>query len=532
MPNQYVNPGYSEFKSAIEDEIYVDKTMIISELNKLVGKKSSRFVCMTRPRRFGKSYVGDLICAYYSRNCDSRNLFNGLKLSQAPSFEQYLNKLDVIRFDLGGMYDKFKDDKDDIITVVSREVCRELRKEFPEVTIELGTSLSEAISRIYYQTEHKFVIFIDEYDALVREKVAQPLFDSYLRFLNGLFKEATTQSAIALAYITGILPIVREKMQSKLNVFREYNFLYPEPFTEFMGFSEAETKELCERFDMSFEECKMWYDGYHLKNDISVFSPKSVTEAMTRHEFADYWSKTSTFQVVTDAMLCSDVDFKEIILDLINGKSVDVDITRYNNTMEFSTKDDVLTFCILLGYLNYNEEDETCNIPNSELRKQWEHVASKIESTKVVATLLKDSHKLLQATIARDTEKVVEGLEKAHDIITSINGYNNEYGFQTAITYAYYYAQNMYTLVREFPTGKGFADVAFIPKYANPKYPAFVVELKVDGSTETAMKQIEDRKYGSTLLHYRGNMLLVAVNYDATSTGKKHMCEIREFVVE
>ncbi len=531
MLKQYVNPGSEGFKIAIDSDIYVDKTMIISELNKMVGK-TNRFVCMTRPRRFGKSYVGDLICAYYSRGCDSRSLFDGLKLSEDPSFEKYLNKLDVISIDLGGMYDKFKDDKDDIIAVVSREVCRELRTEFPEVTIELGTSLSEAISLVYYQTGHKFVIFIDEYDALIREKVGQPLFGSYLRFLNGLFKEFSTQKAIALAYITGILPIVREKMQSKLNVFSEYNFLNPYPFTEFMGFTEEETKELCVRYDMSFEECKVWYDGYHLKNNVSVFSPKSVSEAMIRHEFADYWSKTSTFAVVTDAMLCSDVDFKEIILDLINGKSVKVDIDNYDNTMNFTSEDDVLTFCILLGYLNYNEENRTCSIPNSELRKQWQGVASKIESTKVVATLLKESYDLLLATIARDTEKVAEGLEKAHDIVTSINGYNNEYGFQTAITYAYYYAQNMYTLVKEFPTGKGFADVAFIPKYPSEKYPAFVVELKVNASTDTAMQQIENRKYGSTLLHYKGNMLLVAVNYDASSTDKKHTCEIKDFVVE
>ncbi len=535
MRNRYLNPGGSEFKSAIEDEIYVDKTMIISELNKLVGKKSSRFVCMTRPRRFGKSYVGDLICAYYSRNCDSRALFDGLKLSQDPSFEMYLNKLDVIRIDLVGFYSNYPNERDNLIQIIASKIAVEFREQFPDIEIEEKYGLADILQKVYKYTGRKFVVFIDEYDVLIREKASEEQIKRYLDFLNGLFKDVVTQEAITLAYITGILPIVREKIQSKLNVFREYNFLRPGPFIEFMGFTEEETKELCERYDMNFEECKVWYDGYHLKNtekEISVFSPKSVTDALTSHEFGDYWSQTSTFEVVTDAMLYSNIDFKETILKLIDGKSEDVDITRYNNTMEFSTKDDVLTFCILLGYLNYNKDNETCNIPNSELRKQWEHVASEIESTKVVATLLKDSHNLLQATIARDTEKVAEGLEKAHDIVASINGYNNESGFQTAITYAYYYAQNTYTLIREFPTGTGFADVAFIPKYPSEKYPAFIVELKVNGSTETAMKQIEDRKYGSNLLHYRGNMLLVTVNYDASTTGKKHSCQIKEFVVE
>ncbi len=512
--------------------------MILSELNQLINT-NDRFVCMTRPRRFGKSYVGDLLCAYYSRNEDSRNLFNNLKFSQDPSFEQYLNKFDVISFDLGGLYDDFNSEEENFITYLSKLVTTELQEQFPNVKFSNTSSIPTSIKDVHKQTGHKFVIFIDEYDALIRQKVEKPLFDSYLRFLNALFKEAATQKAIALAYITGILPIVREKTQSKLNVFKQYNFLNPVPFTEFMGFTEEETKELCQRFNMNFEECKFWYDGYKLDENISVFSPKSVCDAMTSHKFGDYWSQTSTFEVVSDAMISSNVDFKETILSLLKGESVKVDVRKYNNTMEFYTENDVLTFCILLGYLNYNEENETCNIPNSELRKQWQHVASEIESTKVVASLLKDSYDLLLATTSRDAEKVAEGLERAHDIVTSIKGYNDENSFQTAITYAYYYAQNTYTLVKELPTGvgsqhsvPGFADVAFIPKYSNPKYPAFIVELKVNGSTNTAMQQVQDRKYGSNLFHYTGNMILVAVNYDPSSTGKKHTCEIKDFTVQ
>ncbi len=505
--------------------------MIISQLNKLIGTKN-RYVCMTRPRRFGKSYVGDLICAYYSRNCDTRSLFDGLKLSQDPSFEKYLNKLDVIRIDLGGLYDDYPKENEGFLTHVSQLVTKELKEVFPDVEFSNISSLPTSIKDIYSQTCHKFVIFIDEYDALVRQRVDQSLFDNYLRFLNGLFKEAATQEAIALAYITGILPIVRDKIQSKLNVFEEYNFLNSAPFTEFMGFTEQETKELCERYHMSFDECKMWYDGYKLEDGTSILAPMSVCRALTRRKFADYWSQTSTFEVVTDAMLCSNVDFKDIILRLIDGESVGVDVTKYKNTMEFSTEDDVLTFCILLGYLNYNYEDSTCCIPNTELRNQWEGVTSKIESTKVVASLLKESSRLLQATIARNANKVAEGLEKAHDIVTSIKGYSDENSFQTAITYAYYYAQNTYTLIKELPTGKGFADVAFIPKYPTQNFPAFIVELKVNGSTDTAMQQIEDRKYGSNLLQYRGNMILVAVNYDLNASDKKHTCQIKDFTVE
>ncbi len=504
--------------------------MIISELNKLIGKMN-RYVCMTRPRRFGKSYVGYLICAYYSRNCDSRSLFDGLKLSQDPSFETYLNKLDVIRIDLGGMYDKFKDDKDDIITVVSREVCKELRKEFPEVTIELGTSLSEAISEIYYQTGRKFVIFIDEYDALVREKVDKELFDSYLRFLNGLFKDVSSQEATALAYITGILPIVRQKMQSKLNVFSEYNFLSPRQFSEFMGFTEAETKQLCERYGMSYEECKYWYDGYKFADGISVLSPKSVCEAMMSHAYADYWCQTDAFTAVSDAIKYSQLDLTEKILELVRGEHIKVDIRSFVNTVtDFHNVDDVLTYCIQLGYLAYDANKRECYIPNAEVRNQWIYVAENIEETHVVAQLLKASEDLLHATIEKDLKAVAEGLREAHKVVSSSRAYNDENQFRSAIIYAYYYAQNAYTIVTEFPTGDGFADVAFLPKYPTLGFPALIVELKKDKSVNTAMQQIEEKKYGLDLLHYRGNMLLVAVAYD--SDDREHACQIKDFIVD
>ncbi len=532
MSGYYLNPGGSAFKIALDSEIYVDKTMIISQLNRLINT-NGRFVCMTRPRRFGKSYVGDLICAYYSQKCETRDLFNGLKFSQDPSFEKYLNAFDVIKIDFGGFYSKYPSERDNLMQFIASEIAVEFRNEYPDIAIEEKYGLADMLQTIYKYTKRKFVIFIDEYDVLIREKVPQEQFDKYLDFLNGMFKDSVMQETIALAYITGILPIIREKTQSKLNVFKEYNFLRPGPFIEFMGFTEQETRELCERYDMNYEQCKIWYDGYNLKNyreKISVFSPMSVVDAMTNHEYANYWSRTSTFEVVSDAMLCSNVDFKDIIFRLIKGKSEEVDVDDYKNTMEFTSKDDVLTFCILLGYLNYNYDDQTCCIPNTELRKQWESVTSKIESTKVITSLLKDSSKLLTATIKGNEAAVAEGLRNAHKIVSSSRAYNDENEFQAAIIYAYYYAQNTYTIVTELPTGEGFADVAFLPKYPKLDYPAIIVELKMNKSVGTAMQQIEERKYGSDLLHYRGNTLLVAVAYD--SDDKEHCCQIKKFVME
>ncbi len=504
--------------------------MIISELNKLIDTPD-RFVCMSRPRRFGKSYVGDLICAYYSRNCDTRHQFDGLKLSQDPSFEKYLNKIDVISIDVGGLYDRCYKEKENFITYISKLVTKELKEVFPDVELSDDSSISSSIKDIYSQTGHKFIIFIDEYDALVRQKVPQEQFDRYHHFLIGLFKNSTTQATIALGYVTGILPVIRDRVQSRLNVFEEFTFLDPAWFAEFMGFTEEETKALCERYNMNYEECIYWYGGYEFHNGTKVLSPLSVSRAMENGEYSDYWSQTSTFWVVLDAMKDSGHDFTDVIIRLLQGEHIHISVGSFQNTVtDFLFRDDVLTYTTLLGYLAYDANEKECYIPNAELRGQWQLIAQLYDNTKAVGELLKDSEKLLQATIKGDEEAVARGLEKAHDVLSSIKGYNDKNEFQAAITLAYYYAQNAYTLHKELPTGKGFADVVFIPKYPTLNYPAFVFELKVNRTTKTAMKQIEERKYGADMLHYRGNLMLVAVNYNTRN--KKHTCQIKHFEVE
>ncbi len=504
--------------------------MILSELNQLINTENC-FVCMTRPRRFGKSYVGSLLCAYYSHNCKTRSLFKGLKFSQDPSFKKYLNKFDVIRIDLGEIYSNFPSERDNLMQFIAKKIAVEFREEYPDIEIEEKYGLADMMCTVYKHTNRKFVVFIDEYDALIRAKAPQEQFEKYLDFLNGMFKGMATQETIALAYITGILPIVRKKMQSKLNVFSEYNFLNPGQFSEFMGFTEEETKQLCERYNMNYEECKYWYDGYKFEDGTSVLSPKSVCEAMLRKKYADYWCQTDAFTAISDAIKYSQLDLSEKILQLVRGEHIKVDIRSFLNTVtDFHDENDVLTYSIQLGYLTYDANKRECYIPNAEVRNQWTYIANSIKETHVVAQLLKNSEDLLQATIEKNLKAVAEGLKNAHKVVSSARAYNDENQFQSAIIYAYYYAQNAYTIITELPTGDGFADVAFLPKYPTLGFPAMIVELKKDKSVNTAMQQIEQKQYGLDLLHYRGNMLLVAVAYD--SDDREHACQIKDFLVE
>ncbi|MBR1744203.1 MAG: AAA family ATPase, partial [Lachnospiraceae bacterium] len=254
----YLNPGFENFRRTLSAEIYVDKTMMIAESNKFIDR-GNNFVCVSRPRRFGKTIAGNMLSAYYSKGCDSRELFAPYKIASVPGFAKKLNKYNVIQLDINGAYQNIRD-KENMIEILSEKVKKEMRKEFQTVAIPEDFSLAEAMLQVYAETGETFILIFDEYDVLVREQVPEILFTKFLNFLNGLFKDNTMRQVISLAYLTGILPVVRDRIQSKLNNFMEYTFLDAAELTEFMGFTSGEVKLLCEKYHMDFTECKRWYD--------------------------------------------------------------------------------------------------------------------------------------------------------------------------------------------------------------------------------------------------------------------------------
>ena len=277
----YVNPNNVNFQMALNSSIYVDKSMLIAEINRLV-KTNKRFVCVSRSRRFGKTMAGNMLSAYFSKGCDSRDQFANLKIAKDPSFEKYLNKLNVIKLDVNAFYSKYGP-KADLVALFSASIRTELKAAFPSVLIPDDEPLAGCLEKIYAFTNEQFVVIIDEYDVLVRERVSESVFKSYLNFLNAMFKNDNLAPAIALAYLTGILPVVRDKVQSKLNVFREYTMVGASRLSEFVGFTAEEVQALCQENGLDFEECKRWYDGYNL-NGIEIYSPNSIVEAIDNGE--------------------------------------------------------------------------------------------------------------------------------------------------------------------------------------------------------------------------------------------------------
>jgi len=522
----YLNPGNENFRRSIASGRYVDKTGMISVINRYIDR-GNNYICISRPRRFGKTIAGNMLSAYYSKGCDSKELFKNLKISEDSDFNDpngRRNTQNVIKIDLNSEYQN-TEDKVNLIKILTGKIKRELRREFPSVEIEDSYSLAESILEIYAATSQSFIIIIDEYDVLVRERVDRELFDRYLSFLNGLFKSDTLRPAISLAYLTGILPVVRDKIQSKLNNFEEYTILDAVELAEFIGFTSQEVKDICEKNDMDYEECRRWYDGYHQRG-YEIYNPESVIKAMQRKEYGSYWGKTSTYEAIAERIRQNFEGTKEDVIRMLSGESVDVNVTRYMNTMDsFSTKSDLFTYLIHLGYLAYDLKEKTCHIPNWEVRQEWYNAIEGNEDYKETNRIIESSRKLLEDTIKGDCVAVAKALDITHIHVTSNRSYNNEDALQSAIYLAYLYALNKYTVIKEMTTGKGFADVVFIPYVEN--YPAMIIELKHNKSAESGLNQIKEKKYFDSLSHYNGDLLFVGIDYDEKE--KTHSCRIERF---
>ncbi|MBR4984773.1 MAG: AAA family ATPase, partial [Proteobacteria bacterium] len=223
---KYLNPGNELFDSIIHSEIYVDKTGIIEPLNRWINTED-RFVCVSRARRFGKTVAARTIRAYYDKSCDSRSLFAPFEIAQKPSFEKYLNKFDVIAVDTQ-TFMQVSQDYRLFVERLEQSVIADLRQNWPDIPGLKDMTLPDALTQIHASTQSQFIFIIDEWDAIFRnhpEDVATQR--KWIEFLRDLFKQDNAGDYIALAYLTGILPVKKYKTQSALNQFREYTMIRP-----------------------------------------------------------------------------------------------------------------------------------------------------------------------------------------------------------------------------------------------------------------------------------------------------------------
>lgn len=516
----YLNPGNEGFEEAVRSEIYVDKTGLIESVNKCLNTEQ-KFICVSRPRRFGKSMALKMLAAYYDCDCDSRKMFAGLEIEKSRSFVEHLNQYDVIFLNMQQFLIESKDHE--ITEYLEQEVLEELREKYGEHLKKQELGFAAALRRIYTKTKKKFIFLIDEWDCVMRERQeSEALQKRYLDFLRNLLKD---QVYVALAYMTGILPVKKYGQHSALNMFWEYSMTNQYIFEEYTGFTEGEVKALCDRFHMDFAKTSSWYDGYRFKKFKHIYNPRSVVAAMSCQDFSSYWTSTETYDALKIYM---DMDFDGLradIVQMLGGGCVRVNTFSFQNDMcNFRTKDDVLTLLIHLGYLGYDSEREEAFIPNKEIIREFENAMS-VGGWSEIVSVLKASEKLLEDTLIGDEKSVADGLDRAHTQAASILTYNNENSLGCAVGLAYYSARKYYKLIRELPTGRGFADVVFLPLQGTGK-PAIVVELKYDKSAYAAIEQIKNRQCTQALEGYAGEILLVGINYDKDNTDKPHSCII------
>jgi hypothetical protein len=520
----YVNPGKDNFEVAVRSQIYVDKTGMLEYTNSILSTEQ-RCMCVSRPRRFGKSMAANMLIAYYSKGADAKDLFSGLHITQSADYERHLNVHNVIYLDIASFLVRVRDIAN-VMDSIQLSVIGELRDLYPDAVKEEENVLADALADVNQKTGEKFIVIIDEWDAIFREeKLNEELQKKYVNFLRGMFKSGQSGAFIELAYLTGILPIKRYNSESALNNFKEFTMTRPGKLAEYIGFTEEEVKKLCVEYEMDFEEAKQWYDGYSFPNLEHIYNPNAVVNAMLDGEYGSYWTDTASYTSLTDLFAMNFDGLKDSILHMLSGERISVNTDTFENDMtSFHNRDDVLTLLIHLGYLAY-DKSRKAYIPNEEVKSSF-YRAIRVTNWTPVLEACKASDALLKATIAGDCEAVASAIDAVHMANTSILNYNDENALSCVVTLAYYNAINEYTLHREQPAGKGYADIVFRPrKYS--EYPAMVVELKVDQSPESALAQIKEKQYVQALSDYRGKVLLVGVNYNRET--KIHTCLIESW---
>lgn len=508
------------FKESVHSKFFVDKSMLIELMNQKIGTKE-KWICVSRPRRFGKTMALEMLAAYYTKGITTDTLFDALDIKKNSSFSyyQHLNSHNVIYINFNDFFENVSVSEG--IAAISERLIKDLRQAYPEL-IDEEKDLVLCLDMIQQICGERFIFLIDEWDCVFRfrrEKVKEQT--EFLSFLKVLFKD---KPYVELVYMTGILPIKKYSTGSALNMFREYTMLEPKRFAPYFGFSKSEITQLLVTSDtnISLEELGAWYDGYTMPGYEAVYNPRSVVEALEENCCRDYWNKTGGFSELEEYITMNFDGLGECVTQLVAGEKIPVNVVGFSNDLDsFRDRDEVLTALIHLGYLSY--ENGCVYIPNKEISEEFANTIKKL-SWGVVSKLLNQSKNLLQAVLDKKAEEVAYGLECVHDGMQEFKEYNNEHTLKCVIHLAFYAAADNYKLNFEVMAGKGYADCVFLPKKKG--LPGIVMELKYNRSAQEAIQQINAKGYTAVFEENVSCILLVGINYDKKT--KMHQCVIEE----
>lgn len=524
---------YTLYKNETQKPYFVDKSRMLEELFAYVSTGGCH-ICVTRPRRFGKTVNASMIASFFSKGCGADDIFHSLEISGHEDYKKYLNQYSVIHISFNELPRRCAS-YEEYIERIERRLLRDLQREYPHVEIEEKEAVWDALTDIYAEDEGaRFIFVLDEWDYIFHQDfISEDDKKAYLSFLRNLLKD---QPYVLMAYMTGILPIAKYSSGSELNMFAEYTMAAQEKFSEDFGFTEKEVDRIYQRYlernekpRVSRDGLREWYNGYHTFSGERVYNPRSVVMALENDNLSNYWTSSGPYDEIYYYIRNNVSEVREDLAVMVSGHSVAVKIQEYAATsMELKTKREIFSAMVVYGFLSY--EDGKVSIPNRELMGKFDEMLQTEPSLGYVYRLAKESERMLKATLALDTDTMAEFLGLAHDTEVPLLTYNHETELTAIVNLVYLSARDIYRVEREDKSGIGYVDFIFYPE-AHRSADSIILELKVGATPDEAIRQIKEKKYALRFKgrlgekpKYTGRILAVGISYDKES--KAHTCKV------
>ncbi|MCI9591423.1 MAG: AAA family ATPase [Lachnospiraceae bacterium] len=511
---------------------FVDKTPLLEDVLNIAEIDGQKYLCITRPRRFGKSVMAAMIGAFLGKAWDSSGIFDHLAVAKDKNYKMRLNRNNVLFIDLSRV-PRDCNSYEQYMSRIQDGINQDLKETYPEAEIDVSGTVWDNLLTIYEKTKERFVFVIDEWDAIFHMAfIPKEKHQEYLAFLKNLLKD---QIYVELTYMTGVLPIAKYSSGSELNMFVEYDMTVMERFSGYFGFVEEEVDSLFEIYlrttkkpKVVREDLRMWYDGYYTASGERLYNPRSVVCALANNQLTNYWTSSGPYDEIFFYVKNNIDDIRDDLVLMISGEGVEAEIQNYAAvSMELNTKDEIYSAMVIYGLLTYR--DGKVFIPNKELMDKFRELLMNKESMGYVYRLANESKKMLVATLQRDTDIMAEILEFAHNTESPIFSYSSEIELSAVINLVYLAARDKYRVEREDKAGEGYVDFIFYPTRKNED--ALLLELKVDSTPEEAIQQIKDKNYALRFKgklgekpKYTGRILAVGISYSKKT--KKHSCKV------
>lgn len=526
-----INP-FEAYKDIAGTRFFVDKSSMIEKIISDVRIDGQRYFCITRPRRFGKSVMANMMAAFFGRASDASELFAGLQIAESGYFYDYLNHFHVIYIDFSRLPRDCKS-YEQYIQRIQNGMNQDLMEVYGELRLDTDGAVWDNLQEVFEHQREKFIFVMDEWDAIFhKDFITEADKKSFLEFLRDLLKG---QAYVEFAYMTGILPIAKYSSGSEINMFKEYDMATKEKYSEYFGFLDAEVDRLFEIYQRTAGRPKItreclaeWYEGYHTASGVRLYNPRSVVGALTDNQISNYWTSSGPYDEIFYYVRNNIEDVRDDLALMVSGERIEIKLQGYAATSsQLNTKNQIFSAMVVYGLLTY--EDGAVFIPNRELMEQFNELLLSNESLGYIHNLAKESEKMLKATLAGDTDTMSSILKFAHDTESHIFSYNSEIELSAVVNLVYLAARDKYRVEREDKAGEGYVDFIFYPE--RKEADALILELKIDSTPENAVRQIKDKRYALRFegklgepSKYTGRVLAVGISYDRQT--KKHCCKV------